>query len=534
MLLSVVLNSLQYLHKALSDSSNGDQVEQAINKCRDKLARDPDFPPAQFLLGKLLQSIPGSDFEEAADLSWRAGTCNDRPLDDAQRVEALARAATLFSELGDDHRAVESYKQLLKRIEDQESVEGLLHECTSLLISQLDAGRGEKFSFEMDSLAAGLVQRFPKSVVVLQFCGVISRKLGHIEAAYQSYHDATALLSAKRDSLETIVQSNILASSAARQAGKPTDVQMSYLESAYQYVEGDSRIELYDSASTSRSDMLVEILVQMGTVQKASGRNTASIRYFQEALRMKPNDGHAMAQLASLDALPDSSSVDHLESDYVRDLFDGYASRFEDSMNSLRYEGHKWVVDETIKALNTVENCAASGKHTIIDVGCGTGLVGEHLVRSYHQSLNLVGVDLSERMAKLAASKRASEGNTVYASVHQTDALEFLSEQSSVSVHAVVAADVFIYIGELEPIFLASRRVLVENGAVIFSVELCTEDKGMVLLSSGRFGHSRGYVEIQAAKAGFAVKTWREGVLRQQRGERVDGAVVVLTKIKDL
>jgi hypothetical protein len=97
LLLILLLTVLDHLQ------ATNDHVEQAIAKCREKLALDPTFPPAQFLLGKLLSSIPGSqNLQEVAELSWQAGSCEDRPLEHSQRIEALVRAATTYVELGDD------------------------------------------------------------------------------------------------------------------------------------------------------------------------------------------------------------------------------------------------------------------------------------------------------------------------------------------------------------------------------------------------------------------------------------------------
>jgi predicted TPR repeat methyltransferase len=134
-------------------------------------------------------------------------------------------------------------------------------------------------------------------------------------------------------------------------------------------------------------------------------------------------------------------------------------------------------------------------------------------------------------MVKLAAARtRTNTGDKIYESVYPAEALEYLNQLPPGSIHGIVAADVFIYIGNLESIFQSSRRALVDSGVVVFSVELSSEEQGMVLLSSGRFGHSKEYIEVEARKAGFRVKVWKEGDLRKQRSQNVRGAVVVLEK----
>lgn len=238
-----------------------------------------------------------------------------------------------------------------------------------------------------------------------------------------------------------------------------------------------------------------------------------------------------MAQLASLKALSDS--VQHLDEDYVRDLFDGYASRFDEELVTLLYYiCHLWVAEEAVNALTALtESCIISDKYTIVDIGCGTGLVGEYLVENLNFPASVLGVDVSERMVKLANARHSTNGDTkLYESVHQGEALEFLTNLPVGSIHAVAAADVFIYVGNLGAIFHTSRLALADAGVVVFSVELSSEEQGRVLLPSGRFGHSKGYIEAEAANAGFLVTVWKEGPLRKQRGDPVGGAVVVLQK----
>lgn len=586
-------------------------VEQAISRCRNKLAQDPTFPPAQFLLGKLLHSIhtgrsngddddggmtnhekeeyPIHPLQEVADLSWQAGSCEDRPLESSQKIEALLRAATTYRELGKDLSSVTAYVYALMYIPDQSLVEELLHDCTTLLISQMDifgshhhhgpGGLGTiddtvhdngdgtilstSDSIDFAHLATNLTNRFPKSIIVWQFQGAIARKLGHAEVAYQAYHMACTVMTkddvdnyAEEDDslLEQMVQSNILASSAARAAGKPINIQMGYLEHALQYTQrmkDDDSSSLVARQRRQRRNLLnADILSQMGTVQKAVGQADVAIQYFQAVLEIKPGDGQALTQLASLQALSSesTSSVQELEDDYVRELFDGYASRFENELvHLLDYQGHIWVANELQRALTSTQVCrvndSGSMDYTIVDIGCGTGLVGDYLVEELQLPSRILGVDLSERMVKIAEartrrrSRGINGGEMIYESVHQGNAVDYLNGQPKGSIHGIVAADVFIYVGSLESIFQSSQRVLIDSGVLVFSVELSPSEQeeekggGMILLSSGRFGHSKTYIETEASKAGFRIKVWKEGNLRKQRGEMVLGAVVVLEKI---
>jgi predicted TPR repeat methyltransferase len=56
--------------------------------------------------------------------------------------------------------------------------------------------------------------------------------------------------------------------------------------------------------------------------------------------------------------------------------------------------------------------------------------------------------------------------------------------------------------------------------------------KKMTLLKSGRFGHSKTYVQSTYSRYEFRVELCNEAILRTQGGKNVAGAVVVLQKMK--
>jgi predicted TPR repeat methyltransferase len=143
-----------------------------------------------------------------------------------------------------------------------------------------------------------------------------------------------------------------------------------------------------------------------------------------------------------------------------------------------------------------------NSRFTVVDLGCGTGLVGQHLRTALdvpndtaRSSFNkgeveviLLGVDLSPRMAEIARSKEL-DGHKVYNRVNDDDAVNYLSHLRS-PVDCIVAADVFIYIGDLNEVFKVPHEALDDDGVVIFSVEqiLPHDNKdgvGMKLLRSG-------------------------------------------------
>jgi predicted TPR repeat methyltransferase len=93
----------------------------------------------------------------------------------------------------------------------------------------------------------------------------------------------------------------------------------------------------------------------------------------------------------------------------------------------------------------------------------------------------------------------------------------------------VLAADVFIYIGELDAVFETCARILRSSGWLLFSVETASGDS-WGLCASGRFGHSIAYIERLAAAYGFSVTGQRHTSIRNEFLRPVPGLLFLLRK----
>lgn len=93
----------------------------------------------------------------------------------------------------------------------------------------------------------------------------------------------------------------------------------------------------------------------------------------------------------------------------------------------------------------------------------------------------------------------------------------------------LLAADVFVYLGDLAPVFAAARCALQPAGRLLFSVEQGGVDT-FVLREAGRYAHGAGYVRTLATRYGFAVLAQEQAVLRQNLGVDVLGWLYALQK----
>ena len=203
--------------------------------------------------------------------------------------------------------------------------------------------------------------------------------------------------------------------------------------------------------------------------------------------------------------------------DYVAQLFDRYADDFSSHLSQLDYR----APDILAKA---AMDCLPRPWTAVLDLGCGTGLVGQCL---QGHALRIDGVDLSAGMVKRA--QESGHYHRVWqADIH--DALEEAHPQGE-SYDLIVSADVFIYVGALERVFQLATRVLRAGGGLAFSLEAWTAGpEAYVLRPSLRYAHSMAYIQRLAADHGLRILRADSGLLRHDHGQAIAGLFCVLQK----
>jgi predicted TPR repeat methyltransferase len=196
---------------------------------------------------------------------------------------------------------------------------------------------------------------------------------------------------------------------------------------------------------------------------------------------------------------------------YVQALFDGYAADFDQHLvGRLAYQAPQTLAGHLATQLQA---CGGERWGTVLDLGCGTGLCGPLLRPLAHR---LVGVDLSAGMLQQAQVRGC------YDELVQADAAEHLHSQVG-PVDAVVAADVFIYIGDLQAVWAGVRRVLAPGGWLALSVEEAPDAVDFELRTSSRYAQSARYLHRLAAAQGLVLQHQQRGLLRQDQGQDVIG-----------
>ncbi len=200
---------------------------------------------------------------------------------------------------------------------------------------------------------------------------------------------------------------------------------------------------------------------------------------------------------------------------YVVDEFDRLSERFDQHLvGQLGYRA-----PERVGAL--VANARPGGQRfaACLDLGCGTGLAGVQL-RPLVDRLD--GVDLSPKMIALARAKGVYDQLTV------AELVGFLEGPTGQPRYDLITAtDVLIYLGDLQPVFAATRRRLGSGGLFVFTVEH-DETADIGLPPTGRFTHARGYLDRLAATHRFTVVHCERGALRREANDTVMGLTYCL------
>ena len=205
---------------------------------------------------------------------------------------------------------------------------------------------------------------------------------------------------------------------------------------------------------------------------------------------------------------------------YIERLFDDYAGRFETAL----VERLDYVVPQAMAAL-----IAATGRkfRLAADLGCGTGLMGPE-IRSLTQRLE--GFDLSRNMLAKAAEKH------LYDHLAQADlslpagASGLFGSLPPHRADLVTAADVLMYLGDLENAFALMAQLAAPDALVAFSVEDSGEADGFILRDSLRYAHSETHIRRLCASHGFDVLQIRRLAIRKDGGKPIGGILFLAHK----
>jgi predicted TPR repeat methyltransferase len=153
-----------------------------------------------------------------------------------------------------------------------------------------------------------------------------------------------------------------------------------------------------------------------------------------------------------------------------------------------------------------------------LDLGCGTGLSG----RAFADCAKpLLGVDLSPRMLDRARA------TGVYSGLEAADLEAWLTGAEAGQFGLVLAADVFVYLGDLNGVFAGVAKVLRPGAVFLFTVER-GEGPDFALGERRRYQHREAYLRRLAQAHGLDVASLIAATLRYDAGKPIEGIAAAL------
>ncbi|MDC1384029.1 tetratricopeptide repeat protein [Candidatus Puniceispirillum sp.] len=347
--------------------------------------------------------------------------------------------------------------------------------------------------------------------------GITLKELGRLDKAEACYKQAISL---KPDYAEAYSNLGI----TLKELGRLEEAEASYRQAILlnpDYAEAHNNLGItlkelgrlgeaeanYTHAISLKPDF-AEAHYNLGITLKELGRLGEAEASYTHVISLKPEHSSAKHMLAALAG----ETTPTAPRDYVEELFDNYAAKFESCLvDNLEYNIPRVITEMIIK------DSEFDLLGSIMDLGCGTGLFGVEIKQFCD---HLEGIDLSEKMLDEANKK------DIYNKVIKGDILSYLSN-ASLNFDYFVSTDVFVYIGDLSDIFRLIKTRNKPGGKLAFSTEDYDGD-GFFLEQSGRYSHSKKYIEGLCKKFGYELRHFETQPLRKDENQYISGGLYIL------
>ncbi|MFP5076538.1 methyltransferase domain-containing protein [Rhizobium sp. YIM 134829] len=257
---------------------------------------------------------------------------------------------------------------------------------------------------------------------------------------------------------------------------------------------------------------------RLADYEEKSGRKEAAAAALDKVLALSPDDlfGAGLKRAVLLGEAPPAQAP----SAYVARLFDDYADRFDAAL----VERLDYTVPQALAAL-VLPLVDARPIPLAVDLGCGTGLFGAEIRNAVSR---LEGFDLSAGMLAKAAEKGLYD-HLGQADLSLAATASGLFEEGYPEERAdlVAAADVLMYLGDLEAPFALLPRLVKPGGLLAFSVEDAGADGDVVLRPSLRYAHSEAHLRRLCTRSEFDIVQIERRTIRKDGGMPIAGILFV-------
>ena len=510
-------------------------AEKKKSKKKKKPATSSGTAPSQNQINRLLEYYQSDRFAETEELAeslthqfpehsfaWKAlGTTLQQTGRFRESLTPLERSVALSPH---DAEAISNLGNALRQVGRLDEAEAMHDKAVAVQPDYAEAhnnlGNTLRELGNLDKAAASLLQAIalkPDFAEAHSNLGLTLKELGRLDDAEASFRQAIAL---KPDfaeahnnlgiTLKDLGRLDVAEASFKRAIALKPDLAEAHNNLGLTLEEAgklDKAEESYRQAIALKPDY-AEAQIYLGHTLRRLGKLDEAKASYQQAIALKPKDSSTEHFLAALS----SSTTASAPLDYVEGLFDSYASKFEHHLvGNLGYQTPKVIANLILRHSNS--NLLGS----ISDLGCGTGLLGEEIKEFCGY---LEGVDISRKMLAEAEKKG------VYDELIKQDIVTYLSN-ANLQFDYFIATDVFVYVGDLANVFHLIKSRNGRGGKFVFSTENYDGDD-FFLEQSGRYSHSKTYIEDLSKKYGYVVRHFETRTLRKQNFECIVGGLYIL------
>ena len=255
----------------------------------------------------------------------------------------------------------------------------------------------------------------------------------------------------------------------------------------------------------------VEALHLLSNILAQSGQLEPTREVYKRLLAINPDDSSARYVLNILNGeTPKAPPRIHFEK-----IFNSLSGKFDAHLKELGYQGP----ERLLSLLQKIE-ITERKFNRLLDVGCGTGAVGQIF---HTQTEYVLGIDIADKMLEHC---RKTE---FYNQLECTDIFEL--DKIHTDFDLVVAADVFPYLGDLNPVIKAIGERMIAGGYLLFTTERDQKsDRYFVDKLSGRYRFNDDYLKDIARQELFEIICMQIEPLRQEKGDWLEGHFCVWQK----
>jgi predicted TPR repeat methyltransferase len=241
----------------------------------------------------------------------------------------------------------------------------------------------------------------------------------------------------------------------------------------------------------------------MARAQLALGRDTEAAQNLVKVIKAQNNNDEAKFILSSLQ--PTSLSLEHRPKTMPKNLlledFAKQAKTYNAAQEARQYKGaaltYQLLHNEFPKDIVL---------HDMLDLACGTGLVGAQFRERFS---NIVGVDISEAMLNEAYRLLDKRDVRIYTKLENADVNNYLHTLGAGTFDLITCINSAQYIGDVQNIFAKVGTILREGGFFCITFQPYNAAGYGLSANTRLFAHAANYMESLATNAGL--KTVRTG-----------------------